>query len=294
MKLYYGVVENNVDPEFLGRVQVRIVGMHTENRLDPTQQDYMPVTDLPWAQVMQPGTTISQQGSFAIPKNGTVVVLSFMDAEEQKPVILGSVPKLPETLPDFTQGFTDPNGVNPTAESIGTSPVSNYATGVPVPDAVTEKKLDVEVGVTCINAVWNEPPTPFAPQYPLNLVIQNGEHVFELDDTPSKKRINLQHESGTFTETHPTGIQVKKVKGTEYIIIDGDRNILVKAGSNVTVDGISNTEALALNMKGATVELNGTTSILVDTDGVLQINAATGVISVDGNLIVSASLISLN
>ena len=29
MKLYYGVVENNVDPEFLGRVQVRIVGMNT-------------------------------------------------------------------------------------------------------------------------------------------------------------------------------------------------------------------------------------------------------------------------
>ena len=287
MKLYYGVVENNIDLEKLGRVQVRVVGKHTENRTDSAQADYMPVVDLPWAQTLQAGTTISNQGGFQIPKNGTVVIISFMDADEQIPIILGSVPKIADTLPDFTQGFTDPNGVNPSVDSIGVSPVSNYATGEPEPAAVTEKKLDAEVGVTCINDIWNEPPTTFDPVYPLNLVIQNGDNVFELDDTLLKNRINLQHSTGTFTETHPDGVQVKKIKGKEYIIVEGDRNILIKANSNVTVNGISNTEAAILNLKG-------TTSITVDSDGVLTINAASGSIAVNGLLTVTASLLSLN
>ena len=292
--LWYGIVENNYDPEFLGRVQVRIVGKHTENRTDATAQDYLPVTDLPWAQTLQYGTVISNQGGFTIPKNGTVVIVSFMDEDEQLPIILGSVPKLVEALPDFTQGFTDPNGENPTEDSVGVSPISNYATGQPVPDGVTKKLNEVETGINCIDESWDEPETPFSPVYPYNQVIQNGEEVFELDATPGAERINLQHDTGTFKEIHPDGVQVTKIKGKEYLIVEGDRNVLIKGGSNITVQGISRHEASDIKMEGATVEFTGTTSITVDTDGTLTINAATGTISIDGVLTVSASLISLN
>ncbi len=61
MNLFYGIVEQDWDPEQLGRVQVRIVGKHTENRTDDTQPDYMPVEDLPWAQTLQKGTLISNE-----------------------------------------------------------------------------------------------------------------------------------------------------------------------------------------------------------------------------------------
>jgi hypothetical protein len=281
MKIYYGIVENNIDVEKLGRVQVRIVGKHTDNREDPTAQDYMPVTDLPWAQVLQQGTVISNESSqFSVPKNGSVVILSFMDDEEQFPIILGTVPKIPDFLPDFTKGFSDPSGENPSAESLGVSPVSNYATGSPIPTAVTQKLLDLEPAVTCNDKVWTEPPTTFNPDYPDNLVIQNDENIIELDSSDGNERINIQHKSGTFKEIHKTGLQVTKIKGKEYIIVDGDRNILVKANSNLTVRGSLNMDAL--------------TTIKINASGVLTISAAVGNIDITGLLTITASLISLN
>lgn len=288
MKLYYGVVENNVDIEKLGRVQVRIVGKHTDNRIDPTQQDYMPVTDLPWAQTLQSGTIISNESShFTVPKNGTVVIISFMDEEEQFPIIMGSVPKIPETLPDFTKGFSDPSGENPTSESLGVSPVSNYATGDPTPKAVTEKKLDVEAGVTCVNELWSEPPTTFNPSFPDNLVVQQGDNVLELDGTSLNERVNLQHKSGSFQETHPSGLRVTKIKGKEYIIIEGDRNILVKGKSNITAFGCNIESSTEINLKALT-------KFTIDVDGMLTITAGTATIDIDGMLMINASMISLN
>lgn len=316
MKLYYGVVENNWDPEMLARVQVRIVGMHTDNRTDDTQSDYMPVEDLPWAQVMQTGSSISNQGNVAIPINGSVVIISFMDAEEQIPVILGSVPKLPEALPDFTKGFSDPLGVNPTEESIGVSPISNYATGVPPPDGVINKANDVETGVICVDDTWSEPVTPFAPIYPNNLVIQQGQQVFELDATPFAERINFQHITGSFMEMHPTGDRVSKSKGDDVLVVEGDRNILVKGGSHITIRGFTsghNVEATRdIKFKSVTgsfkanaftdaeieaegiTSLKGTLAISVDTDGILTIDAATAFIDITGICVISASLITLN
>lgn len=300
MKLYYGVVENNWDPEQLARVQVRIVGKHTENRSDPSLPDYLPVEDLPWAQVMQSGSTISNQGNVAIPLNGSVVIVSFLDEEEQKPVILGSVPKLPETLPDFTQGFTDPLGENPTEESIGVSPISNYATGNPPPEGVINKANDAEIGVVCVDNIWNEPVTPFAPIYPMNLVIQQGHQVLELDSTPLAERINFQHVIGSFMEMHPSGDRVTKTKGDDVLVVEGERNILIKGPSNVTVRGISsgyNLEAnRSIKMKSVAenVELEAPIQISVDTEGILTINAGSALIDVTGACIISASLITLN
>jgi len=288
MKLYYGVVENNIDAENLGRVQVRIVGKHTDNRTDPTAQDYMPVADLPWAQALQQGTVMSNESNlFTVPKNGTVVVLSFIDEDEQIPIILGSVPKIPDTLPDFEKGFSDPSGENPTSASLGVSPVSNYATGEPTPLAVTTKKLGIETSVACVNEIWSEPVTPFNPSFPDNLVMQNGDNVIELDSTPLYERINIQHKSGTFKEIHRSGIQVTKIKGKEYVIIEGDRNILVKGKSNITALA-SNTESLTeLNLKSLT-------TLTIDTDGLLTITAGVGTIDIDGILTINASMISLN
>jgi hypothetical protein len=189
-------------------------------------------------------------------------------------------------LPDFTKGFSDPSGVNPTVTSLGSSPVSNYATGSPTPLAVTQKKV-VEPIVTCVNETWSEPPTTFKPTFPKNLVIQSGDQVIELDDTPLNNRVNIQHSSGTFEETHPTGIRVTKIKGVEYVIVEGNRNILVKGKSNIT--------ALASNIESLTeLNLKSLSSLTIDTDGLLTITAGTAIIDIDGMLMIKASMISLN
>lgn len=79
---------------------------------------------------------------------------------------------------------------------------------------------------------WIEPEsaanTNFQPVYPYNNVTQTrGGHSFEMDDTPTRERIRLQHGKGTFFEMHPNGDQVTKILGNGYTIILGDHNIAI-------------------------------------------------------------------
>lgn len=86
---FFGVVENRMDPNFLGRVQVRCFGHHTANRLD------IPTEDLPWAMVMQPVTSAAQTEVGESPTGiveGSWVVGFFIDGEEaQQPLVIGSI-----------------------------------------------------------------------------------------------------------------------------------------------------------------------------------------------------------
>lgn len=103
---FTGVVEDRNDPDALGRVRVRCLGFHTEDLND------IPTKDLPWATVMHPVTDPSMQGlgnspSFLV--EGSWVVGFFADArEKQQPIIIGSLPGIPEDEPDFKEGFNDP------------------------------------------------------------------------------------------------------------------------------------------------------------------------------------------
>lgn len=93
MKLYTGCVENRQDPLKLGRCQVRVVGLHN---YDKTQ---LKTEDLPWAYPMQPITSAAMSGIGHSPiglVEGTWVVLTFRDDDEQQPIILGSLGGIPQ------------------------------------------------------------------------------------------------------------------------------------------------------------------------------------------------------
>ena len=75
---FQGVVEDRMDPLQLGRVRVRILGLHTE------QKDNIPTADLPWAYPMQPITSAAMSGVGTTPLGpvpGTWVVGFFRDGE---------------------------------------------------------------------------------------------------------------------------------------------------------------------------------------------------------------------
>jgi hypothetical protein len=89
---------------------------------------------------------------------------------------------------------------------------------------------------------WIEPEsaanTDFQPVYPYNHVTQTkGGHHFEMDDTPTRERIRLNHRSGTFIEMHPNGDEVHKVYGTGYEITIQDKNVLISGNCNITIEG---------------------------------------------------------
>lgn len=152
MKLYTGCVENRADPLKLGRCQVRIVGLHN---YDKTQ---LKTEDLPWAYPMQPITSAGISGighSPLGPVEGTWVVITFRDDDEQQPIILGSIGGIPQAqgsidqdndqlilkedgmLPaENQQTITDNNGDTikntdsdsmPASESTGLNPANSYS-----------------------------------------------------------------------------------------------------------------------------------------------------------------------
>ena len=91
---FTGVVEDRKDPSKLGRVRVRCVGHHTDDK------ERIPTADLPWAHIMHPVTDPSMNGMGTTPTfmvEGTWVVGFFMDAEDkQQPVIIGTLPGVPD------------------------------------------------------------------------------------------------------------------------------------------------------------------------------------------------------
>ena len=108
---FVGVVESRNDPAQLGRVQVRCLGYHTADK------NLIPTADLPWAHVMHPVTDPSMQGMGTTPSflvEGTWVVGFFMDAKDkQQPMIMGTLPGVPQFKSDPLKGFNDPNGKYP-------------------------------------------------------------------------------------------------------------------------------------------------------------------------------------
>lgn len=91
-------------------------------------------------------------------------------------------------------------------------------------------------------SAWTEPEsaanTNYQPVYPYNNVTQTkGGHSFEMDDTPTRERVRIQHGKGTFLEMHPNGDEVHKIIGDGYEITLKDKNMLVKGKLNITVEG---------------------------------------------------------
>ena len=114
---FAGVVEDRSDPLKLGRVRVRALGYHTDDR------NVLPTEDLHWAHPLLPITSSGVSGIGQTPLGlveGSWVIGFFRDADtKQDAVILGSLPGKPTQTGALNKaeglGFSDPNGVYPRA-----------------------------------------------------------------------------------------------------------------------------------------------------------------------------------
>lgn len=93
---YTGVVENRSDPLQLGRCQVRIVGLHTHDKVQ------LPTEQLPWSVPVQPIGSAAMNGigfTPVGPVEGTTVIIMFADDHQQQPIMLGTVGGIPQNPP---------------------------------------------------------------------------------------------------------------------------------------------------------------------------------------------------
>lgn len=78
---WVGVIENIDDPLKLGRIQVRIIGLHTDDKTD------LPTENLPWGQILQPA---NGSHTMSLPRVGEWACGFFQDNENaQIPVVMG-------------------------------------------------------------------------------------------------------------------------------------------------------------------------------------------------------------
>ena len=239
---FQGVVEDRNDPEMLGRVKVRCLGFHTEDKQE------LPSEDLPWAYPIQPITSAAMSGIGETPigpVEGTWVFGFFRDGDSaQEPMILGTMGGVPLEKANPAEGFNDPSGFYPIESLLNEPDTNKVARGEEEGTVVEKKKGDIDkmtlAGGVGGGAEVEEPETPFEAEYPFNHVKQSESgHIQEVDDTPGAERLHKYHRSGTFEEIHPDGKQVIKVVGDKYEAIIKDNNLHVKGNLNITVEGNS-------------------------------------------------------
>lgn len=243
---WVGVVEDRMDPLYLGRCRVRILGFHTSDIV------ILPTADLPWATVMQPITSAAMTGighSPVGPVEGTWVVGFFRDGSDtQEPVIMGTLGGIPQSeyynnIPP-QQGFTDESKQYPDEDLLDEPDTNRLARNEKIDDTIIKKKDDARarnVPVAINGARWNQPKSSYDALYPYNHVFQSESgHVTEIDDTPNNERTHQYHRSGTFVEIDKNGTSVTRIVGDNYEVFERDGFVYIKGTANVTIAGDSN------------------------------------------------------
>ena len=252
---FNGVVEDRQDPQKLGRLRVRCVGIHTDNK------DDLPTSDLPWSQLIHPITSSGISGLGSSPGfvvEGTWVFGYFRDGVNmQEPMIIGTLPGKPVELADSSKGFYDPNGVYPKYKDevdtnrLATNDSNNphlglelrkltRKTGVPTADfdlVPIQEHISTEITASDSDT-WDQPAIPYNAVYPYNHVFESESgHITEIDDTKDNERLFTSHRTGTSQEIDKDGNQVNIVKGDHYNIVSGKRQAVIEGNADITIGG---------------------------------------------------------
>lgn len=242
---FTGVVESINDPLKIGRVQVRIFGIHTEKLvLDESAGEGIPRENLPWAIPMQPVTSSAISGKGSTPLGmyqGTHVVGFARDgAMYQDLVIMGTIAGIPKYTSNITEGFNDPTGKYPLADHLN-EPDLNRLSRNDADKKHPNLKLRTDTKIIDVlnskGEKWSEPDSTYATVYPHNKVTETESgHLFEIDDTPNAERIHNKHKSGTFQEINADGTTVTKIVKDNYEFILGDDYINIKGNMQANIE----------------------------------------------------------
>ena len=299
---FRGVCEDVNDPLKAGRIRVRIFGIHTP-KVIKSDIEGIPTDELPWAEPCMPiqEGSISGFGIWAVPLQGSHVMVFFENSNPSQPRYFASMPGIPESRESYsnnnratskrTDGFRDPDGKYPLNSRLGEPDVDRMARGVSTGTLVDTKNGQLDSGVSVAGGgSWSEPSSPYSAKYPHNMVIAtHGGVVIELDSTEGSKRFQIYHPSNTYIECDNSGNLVIKNKADRYEITVGNRNSHVQGNDNDTADGNRNIKVGGNETK----EIGGNET--KDVGGNVEITVGGNVdLTAGGIVTITASTINLN
>lgn len=175
------------------------------------------------------------------------------------------------------KGFLDPSGKYPLRQTVGEPYTNRLARGkfdgtivewkqntslknIPIGGVNNDEFLNDNKNVTS----WSVPSPSLGGQYPYTKVNQSESgHVFIVDDTPGKETISNNHRSGTYDDTYSNGVNVKRIVGDGYQIIDRNGYIYIAGRATINI------------MDGANVHING--NCYLDVQGSYNLRATGGI-----------------
>lgn len=257
--VYIGVVEDNDDPDKLGRCRTRILGLHTSKKIKEAEEG-IPTNELPWAIPANPisGGSVSGLGLNGVPVQGSWVAIFFIGGNHNFPVYFASIGGNPTEASDTSKGFNDPDGVYP---SILNEPDWNkYARS----GALNAEKNG--------NLETFEPSSAAAPVYPKNTVFETPDSgiIVEYDSSPGAERWHVYHKaSKAYMEIKANGDTIFKSTNDHYEITANNRKVFVKTNDTQQIDG------------NVAITIGGTLGITVG--GNVTLTSTGGTINVDAN-----------
>lgn len=277
---FTAVVEDRADPLLLGRIRVRVHGLHTDDK------NLLPTENLPWA---VPLSSINSAGIGGVGKSptgileGSTVIVSFADGEsKQIPIVFGVL-----------YGIGD---IRSNDDFAGKSELPILATKeLEDEEIASSEESEVYAG---LRASFTSPAIAYNAQYPFNNVTSTlSGHVFELDDTPEFERVRLRHKSGTQVEMQPNGNYVERIKRNSFELTVGDKYISVQGSCAITAEGdiriLCKSNAELVTEGNLACRVKGNFGALADGNIVLNSKGDT-FINADGNLVLRGATIQEN
>ena len=213
MKHFFGIVEDRNDPLKIGRVRVRIHGIHTDNKLE------LSTPDLPWAQVLLPTTSagLSGIGMQHGLVEGTTVFGYFRDSASQDPIVFGVATGIPqsgykvdafgnELTRSVEKGFNDPRRLT-VADYEGTPDAPNPEQDSRRPHGLTSaidtqpkspKEITINYDATGSTITEGEITEDLLPYYPLYTGESDVSSLARGDSVLDKK---IEIEGHTFPDS---------------------------------------------------------------------------------------------
>ena len=224
---FKGVIEDNNDPEMMGRVRVRVLGVHSASVID------VPVESLPWSPILKSldwGGYQSGYGLTSTPTNGTWVLCIPDNTDLTSFIVIGGICGINQTK-QTEGGFRDPTGAYPLEEHLT------------IPDSHLDN-LSVDKYIK------------------MHTIYTPGNHKIQIDDDADHMR--MLHANGSEILIKPESIVITSVTNRdEFTAGDYKQTVLrtIEINSNGRIT-ISTGSDMTISVNGNTnINTNGNTNI---------------------------------